>query len=132
MNAPSPAEKKSKQREVRSIFGSIFTAFLIIAMALISTTVDFETPSSSLIFAAVILAATLFVLLFLIRYFRNMDEYERSINANASMVALFSSMLLLPWTYLHKLGFLPELNVYFGFMFMWLTYTLSMFYFHHK
>ena len=132
MKKLSSAELKTQQRQTRSLFGSAIVAMLIIGFALISTMVPFESLSSKILFSGLITAATLICFFFLVRWAIGMDEFERAITANAALVALYSSLLLLPWTFLHKLGFVPQWNVHIFFMFLWFIYVCAIFYYHFK
>ena len=131
-NIKSPAEKKAKQRETKSLLISLFLASMIVIFALISTFIDFESSSSKTIMATAIIISTAIGIFLLTRWIKSLDEYEVVINARASMIALYSSLLYLPFQYLSEINLIPEINIAFLFMFIWLVYMLAMFFIVYK
>ncbi len=131
-NIKSPAEKKAKQRETKSLLISLFLASMIVIFALISTFIEFESSSSKTIMATAIIISTAIGIFLLTRWIKSLDEYEVVINARASMIALYSSLLYLPFQYLSEINLIPEINIAFLFMFIWLVYMLAMFFIVYK
>lgn len=121
----TPAEQKAKQRQTKSILVNILIASIIIGFSLISTIFEFDSLSSQLVMAALIVAATLIAFILIVRWLKNIDEYERQVNAHACMIALYSSLIYLPLQYLSEIGLLPEIHVGIFFMFVWFVYLVS-------
>ena len=128
----TPAELKAQHKEKKSLIENIILASLMISFALISNFFEFETLSSRIVMAAAIITASLLGLFLLVRWLKSLDEYESGVNARASMIALYSSLLYLPLQYLNEIGFLPEVHIIFLFMFMWLVYLVSVLTHHIK
>ena len=128
----TPAEQKATHRETKSILTSILIASIIIGFSLISTFFEFKTFSSKIVMATLIIAATLLAFFLLVRWLKNLDEYEIQINAHACMIALYSSLFYLPLQYLSEIGLLPEIHVAFFFMFLWFIYLVSIITQHFK
>ena len=122
----TPAEQKEKTRETKSILVNILLASMMIGLSLISSFFEFDTLASKIVMAAVIIAATLLGIFLLVRWLKSIDEYERSINARASMIALYSSLIYLPFQYLSEIELIPEINIVFLFMYIWMIYLVAM------
>jgi hypothetical protein len=82
--------------------------------------------------ATAIIISTAIGIFLLTRWIKSLDEYEVVINARASMIALYSSLLYLPFQYLSEINLIPEINIAFLFMFIWLVYMLAMFFIVYK
>lgn len=128
----SPAELKTKQKEAKSILVNLLLASMMIGFALISTFFEFETMSAKIVMATVIIAATLLGVFLLVRWLKSLDEYERGINARACMIAVYSSLIYLPFQYLSEINLIPEINIAFLFLFIWFVYLISMISIVHK
>ncbi len=122
----TPAEQKAKHREKKSILINILIASIIIGFSLVSTFFEFESLSSQLVMAALIVAATIIAFILIVRWLKSIDEYEYQINAKACLIALYSSLFYLPLQYLSEIGLLPEIHVGIFFMFLWAVYTVSL------
>jgi len=126
------AEQKAHDKETKSILINVFIATMIISFALASALFDFENYKSKIIMAFYILIATILTALFLIKWLKSLDEYEKQINSQASMVAFYSSLFYLPFQYLSEIGLIPEIHIAFFFMFIWLVYVSSILFHHFK
>ena len=128
----SPAELKAKARETKSIFVNLLLASMMIGLALVSTFFEFESFSSKIVLASVIIVATLLGAVLLVRWLKSLDEYEKGINAEASMFALYSSLFYLPLQYISEIGLIPEIHVGIFFMYLWFMYLCKLIYAHQK
>lgn len=128
----TPAEQKERTRETKSIFVNILLASIMIGFALITTLFDFESLTSQVSMAVLIIVSTLIVGFLLVRWLKSLDEYESQVNAQASMIALYSSLLYLPLQYLNKIGLLPEIHIAFFFMYLWIVYLIAIKLHHSK
>ena len=127
-NTKSPAEHKAKQRETKSLLINLFVATMIVILAVASTFFEFESSNSKIIMSTAIIISTVVGVFLLTRWIKSLDEYEAGINARASMIALYSSLLYLPFQYLSEINVIPEINIAFLFMFIWLVYMFAMFF----
>ena len=128
----SQAELKVQKKQSKSILVSLLIAFLIIALAVITTFFEFETYASKIVIAAIIVSTSILCSILLVRWLKSIDEFESTVNARACLIAMYSSLLYLPIQYLSEIGLIPELHAAFLFMFMWFVYLIAIVYNHFK